>query len=114
MPILILALSDAILLRNFLSYPPSLPTFLAMLDISSKLNWKTLKERRNEQQLKCVSKALACQCPENISNMFTMSNSERHDLRSNNSKLVLAKPKTNFLKRIFRYAAAKVWNQSVS
>jgi hypothetical protein len=68
------------------------------LDILSKLNWKTLEERRNEQQLKCVSKALACQCPENISNMFTMSNSARHDLRSNNSKLVLAKPKTNSLK----------------
>jgi hypothetical protein len=43
--------------------------------------------------------------------MFTMSNSERYDLRSNNSKLVLAKPKTNSLKRTFRYAAAKVWNQ---
>ena len=28
------------------------------LDILSKLNWKTLEERRNEQQLKCVSKAL--------------------------------------------------------
>jgi hypothetical protein len=79
------------------------------LDILSKLNWKTLEERRNEQQLKCVSKALACQCPENISNM-----SKRHDLRSNNSKLVLAKPKTNSLKRTFRHAAAKVWKQSVS
>jgi hypothetical protein len=70
------------------------------LDILSKLNWKTLEERRNEQQLKCVSKALACQCPENISNMFIKSNSERYDLRSNNSKLVLTKPKTKLLKNI--------------
>ena len=84
------------------------------LDILSKLNWKTFEERRNEQQLKCVSKALASQCPENISNMFTMSNSERYDLRSNNSKLLPAKPKTNSLERTFRYAAAKVWNQNVS
>ena len=27
-------------------------------------------ERRKEQQLKYVSKALACECPENISDMF--------------------------------------------
>ena len=61
------------------------------LDILNKLNWITLEERRNEQQLKYVSKALTCQCPENISDMFRMSNSERYDLRSNNSKLTLAK-----------------------
>jgi hypothetical protein len=35
----------------------------------------------------------------------------RHELRSNNNKLMLSKPKTNSLKRTFGYAAAKVWNE---
>ena len=40
------------------------------IDVLKKLNWKTLGERRKEQQLKNVSKTLTCQCPENISDMF--------------------------------------------
>jgi hypothetical protein len=31
------------------------------IDILKKLDWKTLGERRKEQQLKYVSKALTCQ-----------------------------------------------------
>jgi hypothetical protein len=66
------------------------------IDILKKLDWKTLGEiRRKEQQLKYVSKALTCQCPENISDMFKLSNSDRYELRSNENKLILSKPKTN-------------------
>ena len=83
------------------------------MDILKKLQWKTLNERRKEQQLKYVSKALTCKCPKNISDMFKLSNSVRYELRSNNNKLMLSKPKTNSMKRTctFGYAAAKLWNE---
>ena len=37
--------------------------------------------------------------------------SVRYELRSNNNKLMLSKPKTNSMKRTFGYTAAKVWNE---
>ena len=45
-------------------------------DILKKLNWKTLEERRKEQKLAYVAKALSNQCPENVSTMFKISNSD--------------------------------------
>jgi hypothetical protein len=41
---------------------------------------ENVNERRKEQQLKYVSKALTCQCPKNISDMFKLSNSVRYEL----------------------------------
>ena len=79
-------------------------------DILKKLNWKTLEERRKEQKLAYVAKALSNQCPENVSTMFKISNSDKYNLRSNNKMLILSKPKTNSMKRTFGYAAAKDWN----
>ena len=87
------------------------PYEIRSIDILKKLEWKTLSERRKEQQLKYVSKALTCQCPKNILDMFKLSNSVRYELRSNNNKLMLSKPKTNSMKHTFGYAAAKVWNE---
>ena len=79
-------------------------------DILKKLNWKTLEGRRKEQKLAYVAKALSNQCPENVSTMFKISNSDKYNLRSNNKMLMLSKPKTNSMKRTFGYAAAKDWN----
>ena len=81
------------------------------IDILKKLDWKTLGERRTEQQLKYVSKALTCQFHNNISDMFKLHNSDRYELKNNKNKLMLLKPKTNSMKRTFGYAAAKVWNE---
>jgi hypothetical protein len=39
-------------------------------DILKKLNWKTLEERRKEQKVAHVAKALSNQFPENVSTMF--------------------------------------------
>jgi hypothetical protein len=75
------------------------PYEIRSIDILKKLEWKTLRERRKEQQPKYVSKALTCQCPKHISDMFKLSNSVRYELRSNNNKLMLSKPKTNSMKR---------------
>ena len=82
-------------------------------DILNKLDWKTLSERRKEQQLKYLSKALTCQCPETITDMFKLSDSNMYELRSNKTKLMLSKPKSNSMKRTFSYAAAKVWNKEI-
>jgi hypothetical protein len=87
------------------------PYEIRSIDILKKPEWKTLSERRKEQQHKYVSKVLACQCPKNISDMFKLSNSARYELRNNNKKLMLSKPKTNSMKRTFGYAAAKAWNE---
>jgi hypothetical protein len=75
-------------------------------NILKKLNWKTLEERRKEQKLAYVTKALSNQCSENVSTMFKISNSDKYNLRSNNKMLMLSKPKTNSMKRTFGYAAA--------
>jgi hypothetical protein len=63
-------------------------------DILKKLNWKTLEERRKQQKIAYVAKALSNQCPENVSTMFKISNSDKYNLRSNNKMLMLSKPKT--------------------
>ena len=81
-------------------------------EIFKKLKWETLEKRRDEQTLSYVTKALSNLCPENISEMFKLSNSDSYNLRSNNNKLMLSKPKTNSMKRTFGYAAARVWNNN--
>ena len=53
------------------------------------------------------------QCPETITDMFKLSDSNRYELRSNKTKLMLSKPKSNSMKRTFSYAAAKVWNKEI-
>ncbi len=35
---------------------------------------------------------------------------KEHNLRSNDTDLALPKPKTNYLKRSFRYSGAMLWN----
>ena len=81
-------------------------------DILQKLNWKNLSERRQQKTIAYVSKAIAGNCPENISKKFEKSYSERCDLRNNNKFLSLPKPRTNFMVRTFGYAAAKIWNEN--
>ena len=81
-------------------------------DILQKLNWKNLSERRQQKTIAYVSKAIAGNCPENISKKFEKSYSERYDLRNNNKFLSLPKPRTNSMVRTFGYAAAKIWNEN--
>ena len=45
--------------------------------------------------------------------MFKLSDSNRYELRSNETKLMLSKPKSNSMKRTFSYAAAKVCNKEI-
>ena len=80
-------------------------------DIFKKLNWKNLSVKRKEKASVYVSNAITGNCPKNIAEKFKISNSERYDLRSNNTFLALPKPKTNSMVRTFGYAAAKIWNE---
>ncbi len=43
--------------------------------------------------------------------MFTMSQNENYALRSDERKLHLPKPNTNFLKKSFSYREAVSWNK---
>ena len=56
-------------------------------------------------------KALMGRSPNNITELFSKCDNENYNLRSNNTKLSLTKPNTNFLKRSFSYRAAKSWNE---
>ena len=55
-------------------------------------------------------KALTDRLPIYLQKLFIKCNNNNYHLRSNNSKLALPKPKTNFLKRSFSYRTAQVWN----
>ena len=46
-----------------------------------------------------------------LEKLFSVSQNDNYNLRSNQIKLNLPKPKTNFLKRSFSYRAAKSWNE---
>ena len=78
-------------------------------NILNRLNWKTLKERE-QQTIKLVNKALKNECPTNISSIFSIFVNENYELRNNNVKLALSKPKTNAMKRSFSYYGAVTWN----
>ena len=56
-------------------------------------------------------KALTDRLPIYLQELFIKCNNDNYYLRSNNSKLALPKPKTNFLKRSFSYRAAQGWNE---
>jgi hypothetical protein len=45
-----------------------------------------------------------------LENLFSVSQNDNYNLRSNQTKLNLPKPKKNFLKRRFSYRATKCWN----
>ena len=59
-------------------------------------------------------KALMGQLPSYLTELFTKCENENYHLRSNNTKLFLLKPNTNFLKRSFSYRAAKACNELLS
>ena len=56
-------------------------------------------------------KALTDRLPTYLQELFIKCNNNNYYLRSNNSRLALPKPKTNFLKRSFSYRAAQGWNE---
>ena len=67
----------------------------------------TLKQR----EVIMTFKILTGRSPQYLEKLFSISQNVNYNLRSNQTKSKLPKPKTNFLKRSFSYRAAKSWNE---
>ena len=49
--------------------------------------------------------------PKHVTELFSTCQNDMYGLRSNNRKLHLPNPKTNFLKKSFSYRGALAWNK---
>ncbi len=56
-------------------------------------------------------KAITGRLPDYLQDLFRKSENKNYSLRSNNKKLSLPKPRTNFLKQSFSYRAVQRWNE---
>ena len=75
------------------------------------LNWLLLEELLKQQVVIMTFKILTGRSPQYLEKLFSISQNDNYNLRSNQTKLKLPKPKTNFLKRSFSSRAAKSWNE---
>jgi hypothetical protein len=79
--------------------------------ILNNLNWLPIEELLKKREVIMTFKALTGRLPQYLVKLFTRCQNNNYNLRSNQTKLALPKPKTNFLKRSFSYRAAKSWNE---
>ena len=75
------------------------------------LNWLLLEELLKQREIIMAFKILSGRSPRYLEKLFSVSQNDNYNLRSNQTKLKLPKPKTNFLKRSFSYRTAKSWNE---
>ena len=80
-------------------------------EILNSLNWEPtaniLEQREQTMTFKAINKMTA----KYLTEIFTRSQNDSYALRSNERKLHLPKPNTNFLKKSFSYRAAVSWNK---
>lgn len=74
------------------------------------LQWHPVKNLLDKRDLIMMYKILKKMAPDYITRIFRRCNNSNYPLRSNNLKLSLPKPKTDFLKRSFSYRGAVLWN----
>ena len=79
--------------------------------ILENLGWTSIDEALKKRETLMTFKALTGRSPNYLTELFTTCENDNYHLRSNNTKLSLLKPKTNFLNRSFSYRAAKAWNE---
>jgi hypothetical protein len=79
--------------------------------ILESLNWMPIEDILKKREIIMMFKALTNRLPEYVQNFFTKCENCNYSLRSNNVKLSLPQPRTNFLKRSFSYRAAQGWNE---
>ena len=72
-----------------------------------KSDWIPIEDTLKNRETTLTFKALTNRLPDYVQNFFKKSENCNYSLRSNNIKLSLPKPKTNFLKRSFSYRAAQ-------
>ena len=78
------------------------------VNVLESLQWTTLDIRRDGLKSVLLYKILNEQSGPSLGQAFVKNKdlNRDHNLRSNDNDLVLPKPKTNFLKRSFRYSRA--------
>jgi hypothetical protein len=79
-------------------------------EIFAHLEWEPIENILKKREISMMFKSLSRQLPEHISDMFTITNNATCRLRSNDRKLHLNKPNTDFMKKSFSYRAAFAWN----
>ena len=79
-------------------------------EIFGKLGWERIKTILKKHEHIMTFKALRGETPNYLSDMFVASHNDTYQLRSNDRKLYLNKPNTNFLKNSFSYRGAVSWN----
>ena len=79
--------------------------------ILESLNWIPIEDTLKNRETTMTFKALTNRLPDYVHNFFKKGKNCNYSLRSNNIKLSLPKPKTNFLKRSFSCRAAQGWNE---
>ena len=76
-----------------------------------RLGWKKLASQRRIFKAIMVYKSLNGLPPDYLSNIFVdRSSITNYALRDTNNKLALPQPRTNYLKSIFSYNGAVLWN----
>ena len=81
-------------------------------DILADLDWVTLDKRRAKLKSVLMFKILNHQSAPYLNESFNklQNCNKKYELRNTETDLALPKPKTNFLKRSFRYSGAMLWN----
>jgi hypothetical protein len=72
--------------------------------------WHPLKNLMDKRDLTMMFKVLKNMAPNYLTTLFRKCDNSNYSLRSNNLKLTLPKPKTDFLKRTLSYRGAVAWN----
>ena len=81
------------------------------MSIPCKLSWKDLKSQRQTQNALMVFKPLNGLVPEYPTSKFIKRNESNYSLRDSVNKLVVAFPRTNYMKYRFSYSGATLWNR---
>ena len=75
----------------------------------NSLGWDNLASRRAKQNANLMYKCINNLPPAYLSNLFVLRISN-YDFRNAEKKLLLPKPRTDYLKRSFSYSGAILWN----
>ena len=79
--------------------------------IFETLQWQPIKTIFDKRELIMMFKVLKGMAPDYLKTLFHICNNTSYSLRTNNLKISLPKPKTNFLKKSFAYRGATSWNK---
>ena len=88
--------------------------FIRSSQVFKTLEWHPIKKLMDKRDLTMMFKILKNMAPNYLTTMFRKCDNSNYSLRSNNLKLSLPKPKTDFLKRSFSYRGAIAWNSQPS